>query len=122
MTDIKLNVQTGDLDLTNSALSIVDDTMLEALRQKIQIAILLGKGEWFVNINDGVPYVTDFVVLKNNRNFIDTFMRSYIRQIVGVDNLVSYSSSVDNATRKMAITFTVNSNNNEVLVIEDLEI
>ncbi len=105
MSDLKLDPNTHDVDFSSGAGELLT-TNTEALAQRLKIAILLHRGEWYSNITDGVPYHTQFFTIKNNKAFIDSFMSDYIFSVEGVDEILAYESTVNNA-RKLRIDFAV---------------
>lgn len=105
LVDLKLD-DTHDVDFSSGGKLNTQGS--EALGQKIKVALLLRTGEWPQNVSKGIPYSTVILGGKDNKDFVDTFMQSYIIAIEGVNRLVSYSSEVD-ANRKMSITFSATS-------------
>lgn len=61
MTDFKLNPLTGDLDITNG-ISLV--TGQDEAAQRVNLALGLNLGEWFANIDQGLPWIRN-----NNEDF-----------------------------------------------------
>ena len=77
-----------------------------AVAQLIQTALLLFQGEWFLDTSAGVPWFTQ--VAGNNSNTVyDPIIKQAILNVTGVLNIVSYSSSLNTATRVLTITVTV---------------
>ncbi len=112
MTDIVLDRNTHDIDFSSGGAQL-HTTNTEALAQRLKIAILLHRGEWYPNILDGVPYQTQFFTIKNNKAFIDSFMNEYIFSVDGVEEIVSYSSEVTN-TRKLILNFSVRTTEGQI--------
>lgn len=102
-TDIKLDPNTHDIDTTKGGKLITDKA--EALGQRLKIALLLRRGEWFPNVLLGVPYQQRFFNTKNNKDFIDSYLRNYITNIPDVVNILSYSSQV--VKRKLEVNVRV---------------
>lgn len=105
-TDIKLDRRTHDVDLSSGTIELFTSNP-RAVAQRVKVAILRRRREWFRDINSGVPYYTEFFQRKNNKNFIDQFMINYISKIEGVQEVVQYNSSLDASTRTLNITFTI---------------
>ncbi len=55
MTDIKLNAATGDVDITNGSASLVMG--IDSSAQDLLIALQSFQGDWFLDLNDGLPYI-----------------------------------------------------------------
>lgn len=91
-TDIVMDLNTHDIDFTKGG--ILHTSNLDALGQRLQIALLLRRGEWLPDINRGVPYYQEFFTVKNNKSFIDSFFQNYILEVDGVNGIESYSSEI----------------------------
>jgi len=104
-TDMKLDSNTHDIDLTSGGADVFSSTT-QVLGQRLKIAILLRRTEWYPNINLGVPYHSQFFTNKNNKAFIDSFYQGYILSVEGIERLISYSSIVT-PRRVMEVEFVV---------------
>ena len=92
--DIKLDPITNDIDLSQGIHLNTDGA--ESLAQKIKIALLLRTTEWAPNLNKGVPYYQTILKGKNNKEFVDSFLKGYLIELPDVDKLTHYSSTIDN--------------------------
>ena len=105
--DLKLTVD-GDLDFSTNDLVLIDG--LEAIKQELQIRYRFFLGEWFLNENEGVPYVRD--VLKKNAN--ETQVRALLREVAittpGVEKVNSLELDLDGATRVLSVTMDIGAN------------
>ena len=102
-TDILLDPTTHDIDISKGGKLISDNAT--SLGQRLKIALLLRKGEWLPNVLAGVPYQQKFFNTKNNKEFIDSYLRNYIANIPDVVSIVSYSSNIVN--RKLEVNVRV---------------
>jgi hypothetical protein len=118
MADLKLTLDTHDLDLTNLQVSLTDDTDGETLAQRLKLNLLTNTGEWIFNQSDsfGVPYLrssidqTQIFILTDgvkDIGIIDGILREKILSVPGVKQLVSFTSSVDKTTRTYSFDFSV---------------
>ena len=107
MADFKLNRLTGDIDITDGTITLTNDKTGESLAQKIQIALSLFQGEWFVNKNDGVPYHQQILQYKGDKALTDAILRSYILNIAGVASVPRFNSVLDKPTRTYTLNFQV---------------
>jgi hypothetical protein len=83
-------------------------TRLEYIAQKIRHTISIFQGEWFMDRAIGIPYIPGEDVEKDmHRRMIETALQVRIGEINGVEKFISFSSSLDKATRILTITFTV---------------
>ena len=79
----------------------------EAVGQSILTRLRLWQGEWFRNIEDGTPYMTE-VLGEHTQQLYDIAIRERIISTQGVLELLAYGSSVaDRALTVRAIVSTV---------------
>lgn len=102
--DLKLNGN-RDLDLTAGAAILIDGA--SRVRQGIGIALRLWRGEYFLDSDAGVPYLTDILVKNPNRSSIEAVLRAAIREVEGVDSIDSLTVTIDREARTLAVAFTV---------------
>jgi hypothetical protein len=74
--------------------------------QAIQTALSLVQGEWFLDINAGVPYNTK-VLGTGTKGTYDAAIQAAILGVQGVLDISSYSSSIDPKTRKASVVCAV---------------
>lgn len=115
-TDIKLDPNTHDIDLTSGTLALIP-TNPSAVAQRVKIAILTKKGEWFKDVNAGLPYYQEFFKNKNNKALIDRTLISYITKVEGVVKLAEYSSVITN-DRKLQVKIVVETDKGIIVPIE----
>lgn len=103
MTDIILTsehdllIQQGDISLFSS--------IEELTVQKVKIRLLNYRGEWFRDINTGVPYLQSILGKKNTKAATDIILKNVI---IGTDNIAaiqSYTSTI-NTERKLEVSFS----------------
>lgn len=105
MSDILLDPVTNDLVFENGDLVLT--TNRDPLLQQLKVSLNIYKGEWFVDTLTGVPYTTDFIADKNNKDFIDTYLKNYIRGIDGVVDILAFTSTFSDVDRELEVTFSV---------------
>ena len=71
--------------------------------QAVQTRLLLWRGEWFLDVTDGTPYMQD--ILGHGTNY-DLEIQDRILSTPGVLEITKYSSSVVN--RALKVTCTLN--------------
>ncbi|MCA8480251.1 hypothetical protein LGN35_20110 [Burkholderia multivorans] len=79
----------------------------ETVAQAVLTRLRLLRGEWFVDTTAGMPWATD-VLGKYTSGKYDAAIRQCILGTQGVNELTSYSSSVDPETRTLTVTATIN--------------
>jgi hypothetical protein len=117
----------GDLGLTDTGeLTIVDgdlvivtgkDSLLSDLRARLEFF----KGEWFRDLDEGVPFFTDVFVKKPNLPAIRTIFADMITSTPGIKELVSIALELDAATRTAVLTYSATSDLGE-LISETIEV
>jgi hypothetical protein len=84
------------------------ETRLEYISQKIRHTISIFKGEWFMDKTIGIPYIPGEEVDRYmHRRMIETALQVRIGEVGGVEKFLSFSSSLNKATRILMIEFTV---------------
>lgn len=120
MADFVLSTLTGDLDFgeNNSTGLQLHDNFPDEATQRLRQALAINLAEWFVNINDGLPYI------KNNEEglgedlryflgdktpnlvqFITSSLDIYISGLPFVKNFLKSESEFDRDSRKLTYTF-----------------
>lgn len=111
MSDIKLT--TGhDIDLTNGSPSLV--TGRDAIAQHLNIAARFFLGEWFLDVNQGLPFFERILVRGYNEADIVQIFRSEIMKIDGITGIQSLDIDVDVEARTMTVTGRATSIDGEI--------
>lgn len=100
MSDLKLGVD-GDLEIKNSDLQLT--TSDDAVRQHLQQRLRTFLGEWFLDLDVGVPYFQDILVKNPNINQIDGILKTKILTMPGVVELLSFTMDFDQSARSLSI-------------------
>lgn len=122
--DWALDLDTGDL-----IFPLRYTTGLEAVAQGIRIRLLSFRGEWFLDLDDGVPYlvregVTADEALLGQRWDQTKAVQAFRAAIVaapGVDDLTRLTVEFTGATRTMSVSFEVKTSFG-VIVVNELEL
>lgn len=122
MSDIKLDPLTGDISLVGGTFTLTNDSTGESLAQKIQIALRLFQGEWFVNAADGVPYFQQIFEFKNSKTLADAILRKYILDIPGVQSISYFQSTLDKPRRIYKLTFECTGTDGQTATVEEFTI
>jgi hypothetical protein len=79
-----------------------------AVGQVVQTSLKLWLGEFFLNINAGVPYIQG-VLGYHSQAQADAVIKAYIAQQQGVVNVVDFESKIDPETRAyLVVSCTIN--------------
>lgn len=103
----------GDLDLSSGDLRFT--TGLQAVAQGIWIRIQMFKGEWFLNLEEGIPYLPNDTVSEADAllggKFSELRARAAFRKAIaaapGVQTIDSLAVTFSAATRIMRVDFKV---------------
>ncbi|MCK6585965.1 MAG: hypothetical protein L6Q76_00110 [Polyangiaceae bacterium] len=92
-----------DLDLLEGQLYFVSrvDAVAQHLRQRLQFF----RGEWFLNLLEGVPYYESILVKNPNLVLVRSIFRRVILTTPGISHLVEFQLVPDGATRTAALDF-----------------
>ena len=104
MLDIRLNSD-HDLDVNSLDLSLVDKA--EQVRQQLLIKLRLFTGEWFLDTDFGTPYLQSILGKQLTLSASIAAIRKSILEVEGVNSIVELSYDFSAQTRRLSVTFTV---------------
>lgn len=78
----------------------------DAVAQAVKTRLALWQAEWFLDTSDGTNWPTS-VLGRNTQATRDAVIRNRILQTPGVNVILSYSSSLDRATRTFNVSVTL---------------
>ncbi len=99
--------QNGDLVIDEEGLHFVSG--LQAVAQAIRIRILMFRGEWFMNMDIGVPYFDGILGDSFDEATARAAITAAILDAPGVIDVRSLSVELDGATRKLVVSFVAQS-------------
>lgn len=101
MSDIKLD-QNGDIDLTNGAMTLVDgvDAVTQLLNQRLRFFY----GEWFLNLDKGIPYFEKVFQKAPNNAVLDSLFKRTILNTAGILRLLSFQMTIDTTRRTLSVS------------------
>jgi hypothetical protein len=109
LKDIALD-KNGDLYIGKTG----DFTIINSIRQALQIKLRWLKGEWVYNTSYGTPYFEDILVKNPDRAIIEKAIRDQILSVDGIIGINSISLSWDHATRVMNCKFSVKTTEGDI--------
>lgn len=98
--DFQLNAA-GDLDLSTNDVQLVDG--VDAVRQELQIRYRFFLGEWFLDPDEGVPYVRDVLKKAPNEAQVRALLIEVARTTPGVASVDNIELDLDSATRVLTV-------------------
>lgn len=112
MSDIRTSDDTGDIELINGDLALANgaDAVKQALRQELKMFA----GEWFLDLDYGVPYYKDVLVKNPNANLIKGIFMDKILGTPGVLELLSFSMDYDPKARTLKVLFKARSYDGDI--------
>ena len=115
-TDIKLN-RTHDLDLSSGDLDLF--TRVEDLAvQQVKINLLVYKGEWFLDVDKGVPYLQEIFGDRNTKAAADSNIKYTILNTDNIQSILSYKSSINSLNRTLLVESSARTNSGDIINIE----
>lgn len=94
-----------DLAIIDFDLKLTDETSVVA--QRVKRALLLFKGEYFLDSDIGIPYYNDILGTKNSVDTIQAIFINAIREVSGVADVKEFNIAFDNKERTLTINMTV---------------
>jgi hypothetical protein len=116
MADFLLD-STHDLDLSTNDIQIV--TGDSAIKQHLKIRLQFFLGEWFLNVNIGIPYWTEIFIKNPKLIVIQSFFRRAILTTPGVASVDKLDLVFASSTRLLTISFTAVTDGGELNFSEE---
>jgi len=99
------NPDVGDLQLTDEGDEVVRTELTDEVAQRLRVRLSFFKGEWFLNLEEGLPYYQSILVHGLKDKVVRAVFGDVIAQTPGVAQLLSLEWSVVKATRAMSLSF-----------------
>lgn len=117
--DLKMSRATGDMLFVNGSTPVTEDKA-DSVAQKLYIMLRTFQGEWFLDIDHGIPYLQQILGQKTSREAVDLIFQQKILAEDGVQELVSFRSTLS-ADRVYSMSFQVRAFD-EVITVQDLQV
>jgi len=118
--DFLLDPATGDLKIVNG--DLVLSSGRDSVRQAITQALSLYKGEWFLDLDEGLPMFEEILVkdATGGPNFgaVRELLRQAILGCPGVKSVSDIALTYNAATRRATATFTAYSDDGTPVVVD----
>ena len=102
MNDLEIN-SIGDLLIEDYDLQIIDG--LDQTIQELIIRLKFFLGEWFLDIEAGIPYYQDFFIKAPNQIRIESVLKNEILDTPGIIELTSFETEFEDINRKYFVRF-----------------
>lgn len=109
--DGDLSVSGGDLQLVSGA-----DAIVQAVRIRLQFF----RGEWFLDVDAGVPYFQDVLVKNPDPNVLQAVFRAAILETPGISELTALSIDFDRTNRRLSVSYRADTDVGEISSTEGL--
>lgn len=79
----------------------------ETVAQAVLTRLRLWRGEWFIDVRDGTPYLQEILGKRRLGRNPDAAIRERILGTEGVREILTYESTYDGNTRRLSVTATL---------------
>jgi hypothetical protein len=110
--DLKIDPLTGDLVIEDGDFVWVSG--IDAIEQDLRTALLMFRGEWFLDLTEGVPYHQSILGQKTPLPVIREIFRVQLLAVPGVLAVLTLDVSFNAPTRKLTVTWRVSTDLGEL--------
>lgn len=110
----------GDYTFGQSAANFLVDSNA-AVAQTIGTRLLLWEGEWFLDVTEGTPWLQR-VLGAHTKPLYDAAIQQRVLGTLGVNSIDEYTSTLDPASRGLAVSMKVSTQFGQVAVALTLNI
>ena len=114
--DLLLDPVTHDIIYINGK-TLVTQSKADVVAQRLKIKLSTFLGEWFLDLDVGIPYFQQILNKIRNKSTVDTIFQKAIMEDPDVIEMISYTSDLDGRTRTFSLDFAVRVENNEIVPI-----
>lgn len=114
--DLLLDPVTHDIVYINGK-TLVTQSKADVVAQRLKIKLSTFLGEWFLDLDVGIPYFQQILNKIRNKSTVDTIFQKAIMEDPDVIEMISYTSDLDGRTRTFSLDFAVRVENNEIVPI-----
>ena len=124
MSDLYLDYDTWDLAIENGDLVFIDTKELLA-RQAVVMTLRAFRGEWFKDINYGVPWIENdnnsvAILGKTPKSIFDSYVRQAILSNEEIVSIISYSSTLEPYTGKITVDAKLEIETGSITISEEI--
>lgn len=115
--DLKIDPSTLDLVLENGDLVLVED--LAAISQSVRTRLRFYKGEWFGDLDVGVPWYQTIFLKAPDLNAVRTALRSCVAGTKGIVEVLTFDLTLTPSTRTASVVFSARADTGELLTFDE---
>lgn len=124
MSDILFDQELNDIAIEDGDLVYINLKELEA-QQAVSITLRVFRGEWFANVNFGVPYLSNDnnetqLLGQKDKGLLDGYLRAAILSNDEILSIISFSSSINQASGMYTVSATLQIEGGEIEFEEEL--
>tara|TARA_R100000656_G_scaffold119768_1_gene93780 strand:+ start:3371 stop:3742 length:372 start_codon:yes stop_codon:yes gene_type:complete len=114
--DLLLDPVTHDIIYQNGK-TLVTQSKADVVAQRLKIKLNTFLGEWFLDLDVGIPYFQQILNKVRNKSTIDAIFQRAILEDPDVIEMISYTSDLNGRSRTFSLDFAVRVENNEIVPI-----
>lgn len=114
MSDIKLDPETHDIFIDTNKMVLTDDK--ETIEQKIKIKLLFLYKEWFLDVTEGLPYISKIAVKNPELAQIETLIRNTLLSVDNVTEVQELVLEFDAPSRTLTVTGIVLTSEGDITI------
>lgn len=114
-TDIILSKPNNDITFSGNDLAFFVKDSPDFVAQRLEIKLRNDKGEWFLDINYGIPWMKSILSQGNKKSLADNYIRKTIIEDPAIKSITSYSSTLSKTV--LTVKFTAKLITNELTTI-----
>lgn len=111
MIDLALD-KTGDLLIEDYDLKLIDG--IDQVIQNVSIRLRFFLGEWFLDIESGIPYYQDFFIKAPNQIRIESLIKEEILDTDGINEITAFEAEFDSSLREFSVNFSAQADEGEI--------
>lgn len=116
MNDLELGLESHDLVIENGDLRLLNGESKVA-RQTLKLNLLFFQGEWFLDLEYGVPYFQSILSKGASKELVDSIIKQKILESYRIQSIQTFRSSITNNTRYTVDLVTATTTSGEIVSI-----
>jgi hypothetical protein len=116
MSDLQMDIDTNDLQITSGDLSLATGTT--AIQQRLQQALQLWLGEWFLDTTVGVPYKQQILVKNPNIDLVQADLVAAASDVPGIIQITDFSLEYSATNRSVSVYIEAQDSNGQTITAQ----